>query len=100
MRESGRALMTLAVVAACGLAGACSRPSAATATANDIPSVAVAKATRDHVVPAIRNLDDPDDEAMLDLVRMAPRTLTPGGAALSNSFGFGGHDVALVLTEV
>ncbi|HVY08603.1 MAG TPA: beta-ketoacyl-[acyl-carrier-protein] synthase family protein [Mycobacteriales bacterium] len=56
-------------------------------------------ALRDRVVPAIRNLDDPDDEAVLDLVRMSPRQI-PGGAALSNSFGFGGHDVALAFTEV
>ncbi|MGN6472780.1 MAG: beta-ketoacyl-[acyl-carrier-protein] synthase family protein [Mycobacteriales bacterium] len=54
----------------------------------------------DRVVPAIRNLDDPDDNTALDLVRMAPRPLVPGGAAVSNSFGFGGHDVALAFTEV
>src|SRR6185312_9057284 len=40
-------------------------------------------ALRDRVVPAIRNLDDPDDDAVLDLVRMSPRTLAGGGAALS-----------------
>ncbi|HEX3907636.1 MAG TPA: beta-ketoacyl-ACP synthase II [Mycobacteriales bacterium] len=57
-------------------------------------------ALRDHTVPATRNLDNPDDEVDLDLVRVSPRTLAPGGAALSNSFGFGGHDVALVFTEV
>jgi 3-oxoacyl-[acyl-carrier-protein] synthase II len=56
-------------------------------------------ALRDRQVPAIRNLDDPDDEAALDLVRMSPRPLSAGRAALSNSFGFGGHDVALALTE-
>jgi 3-oxoacyl-[acyl-carrier-protein] synthase II len=57
-------------------------------------------ALRDHTVPATRNLDDPDDEVDLDLVRVSPRALPTGGAALSNSFGFGGHDVALVFTEV
>ncbi len=57
-------------------------------------------ALRDRIVPAIRNLDDPDDDATLDLVRMSPRPLAPGGAALSNSFGFGGHDIALAFTEV
>jgi 3-oxoacyl-[acyl-carrier-protein] synthase II len=56
-------------------------------------------ALRDGVVPATANLDDPDDAVQLDLVRMAPRQLAPGGAALSNSFGFGGHDVALVFTQ-
>jgi 3-oxoacyl-[acyl-carrier-protein] synthase II len=54
---------------------------------------------RDRVVPAIRNLDDPDDDVGLDLVRVTPRELPAGTAALSNSFGFGGHDVALALTE-
>jgi 3-oxoacyl-[acyl-carrier-protein] synthase II len=45
-------------------------------------------------VPPVRNLDDPDDDITLDVVRMTPRQLTPG-VALSNSFGFGGHNVAL-----
>jgi 3-oxoacyl-[acyl-carrier-protein] synthase II len=53
---------------------------------------------RDRILPATANLDDPDDEVALDLVRMAPRPIG-GGAALSNSFGFGGHDVALVFTD-
>jgi 3-oxoacyl-[acyl-carrier-protein] synthase II len=57
-------------------------------------------ALRDRTVPAIRNLDDPDDEIALDLVRVTPRDLPSGSAALSNSFGFGGHDVALAFTEV
>ena len=56
-------------------------------------------ALRDHTVPAIRNLDDPDDDVALDLVRVTPRDLPVGTAALSNSFGFGGHDVALAFTE-
>lgn len=56
-------------------------------------------ALRDRVVPAIRNLDDPDDEIGLDLVRVTTRDLPVGSAAVSNSFGFGGHDVALAFTE-
>jgi 3-oxoacyl-[acyl-carrier-protein] synthase II len=52
---------------------------------------------RDRVVPAIRNLDDPDDDVALDMVRVTNRDLPAGTAALSNSFGFGGHDVALVV---
>ena len=46
------------------------------------------------VVPPTRNLDDPDDDIALDVVRMTPRALSPG-VALSNSFGFGGHNVTL-----
>jgi 3-oxoacyl-[acyl-carrier-protein] synthase II len=56
-------------------------------------------ALRDRTVPPIRNLDDPDDEIDLDLVRVTARDLPPGSAAVSNSFGFGGHDVALAFTE-
>jgi 3-oxoacyl-[acyl-carrier-protein] synthase II len=57
-----------------------------------------ALAIRDGVVPAVRNLDDPDDDVALDVVRMQPRRM-PVPVAMSNSFGFGGHNVALVLTE-
>ena len=56
-------------------------------------------AIRDGVVPAVRNLDDPDDEVALDVVRIEPRLMAVP-AAVSNSFGFGGHNVALALTEV
>jgi len=52
------------------------------------------------VVPPTRNLDDPDDEVGLDVVRFEPRALAPGGAALSNSFGFGGHNVTLAFKAV
>ncbi len=51
-------------------------------------------ALRDRLAPATRNLDDLDDEVTLDVVRMDGRPLGEG-AALSNAFGFGGHNVAL-----
>jgi len=47
------------------------------------------------VVPFTRNLDDPDDDIRLDLVRDKPRQITLH-AAINDSFGFGGHNVALV----
>ena len=53
---------------------------------------------REGLAPAIHNLDDPDDAVDLDLVRIEPRRLA-AGAALSNSFGFGGHNVALAFTS-
>jgi 3-oxoacyl-[acyl-carrier-protein] synthase II len=55
-------------------------------------------ALRHGVVPAIRNLDDPDDDVALDLVRVDARR-TSIRAAVSTSFGFGGHNVALAFTE-
>ncbi|MGW0768610.1 beta-ketoacyl-[acyl-carrier-protein] synthase family protein [Streptomyces sp. NPDC002676] len=50
------------------------------------------------VVPAVRNLQEPDPELRLDLVRGENRT-GRWNAALANSFGFGGHNVSLVMTH-
>jgi 3-oxoacyl-[acyl-carrier-protein] synthase II len=66
--------------------------------AGAVEAVAAILTVRDGLVPAIRNLDDPDDAVDLDVVRFSPRALTHH-AALSTSFGFGGHDVSLVVTR-
>jgi 3-oxoacyl-[acyl-carrier-protein] synthase II len=66
--------------------------------AGAIEAVATVLSLRDLVVPATRNLDALDDEIELDVVRIDNRTIRPG-AALSNSFGFGGHDVCLAFTS-
>jgi 3-oxoacyl-[acyl-carrier-protein] synthase II len=59
-------------------------------------AIATLLALRDRVAPPTRNLDDPDDGLELDIARVDPRPLPPGSiAALSNSFGFGGHNVTL-----
>lgn len=50
------------------------------------------------VVPATRNLDELDSRVQLDVVGGANRT-GRWDAALANSFGFGGHNVSLVLTR-
>jgi 3-oxoacyl-[acyl-carrier-protein] synthase II len=68
--------------------------------AGALESVFAILALRDQVVPATANLDDPDDDAAvqaLDIVRHEPRKahLT---AAVNDSFGFGGHNIALVFT--
>lgn len=55
-------------------------------------------AVRDRVAPPTINVENPDPELTLDLVRTTPRDLPTGDiAALNNSFGFGGHNVALVV---
>ncbi|WP_029069185.1 beta-ketoacyl-ACP synthase II [Jonesia quinghaiensis] len=55
-------------------------------------------AVHDRVAPPTINVDNPDPELTLDLVRDTPRELPRGDiAALNNSFGFGGHNVALVV---
>jgi len=66
--------------------------------AGAVEAIAAVLALRSGMVPAIRNLDDPDDEADVDAVRTVPRN-HPHEVALSTSFGFGGHDVSLVLTR-
>ncbi len=64
--------------------------------AGAVEAVATVLALHHGVIPATRNLDDPDDEILLDVVRVDGRPF-PAGAALSNSFGFGGHNVCLAL---
>jgi 3-oxoacyl-[acyl-carrier-protein] synthase II len=66
--------------------------------AGAVEAIAAVLALKSGVVPAIRNLDDPDDEADVDAVRTVARQ-HPHDVALSTSFGFGGHDVSLVLTR-
>jgi len=48
------------------------------------------------VLPPTWNLDDPDPACDLDHVREKPRSVEID-YALSNSFGFGGHNISLVL---
>ncbi|MEU2424376.1 beta-ketoacyl-[acyl-carrier-protein] synthase family protein [Streptomyces sp. NPDC007851] len=50
------------------------------------------------VVPAVRNLEKVSDGIELDLVSGGPRPTT-AHAALSTSFGFGGHNVVLAFTR-
>ena len=52
-------------------------------------------AIRDNVAPHTLNCDNPDDDITIDIVRGAPRQM-PIEAAMSNSFGFGGHNAVLI----
>jgi 3-oxoacyl-[acyl-carrier-protein] synthase II len=68
--------------------------------AGALESVFTILALRDQIVPATANLENPDDDAAvqaLDIVRREPRKAT-FTAALNDSFGFGGHNMALVFT--
>ena len=65
--------------------------------AGAIESVFTVLALRDRLVPPTANLQSLDPQVHLDVAAGAPRALPAGDiAALNNSFGFGGHDVALV----
>jgi 3-oxoacyl-[acyl-carrier-protein] synthase II len=66
--------------------------------AGAVESIATILAIRDSVVPPTINLDDPDDGVDLDVAAHKARPLDIP-AALNNSFGFGGHNVALIFTR-
>ena len=69
--------------------------------AGAVESVAAVLALRDRVAPPTINLEDPDDRAGVEIAT-EPRELRARGnapmAVLNNSFGFGGHNVALAFT--
>jgi len=58
--------------------------------------IACAKIIESGVVPATWNLESPDDGCDLDYVPNAPREAKVD-VALSNSFGFGGHNACLLV---
>ena len=65
--------------------------------AGAVESIFTVLTLRDRLVPATANLHNLDPQIHLDVVAGKPRELPAGDiAALNNSFGFGGHDVALV----
>jgi 3-oxoacyl-[acyl-carrier-protein] synthase II len=67
--------------------------------AGSVETIATVLSVRDGVVPITRNLDDLDDGVQLDVVAVEPRRL-PVPVAVNNAFGFGGHNVALVVRKV
>lgn len=67
--------------------------------AGAVESLACVMALHDQLVPPTINLENLDPEVQLDIVSGQARKLAddrfPGAVALNNSFGFGGHNVAL-----
>ncbi|BBZ67806.1 3-oxoacyl-ACP synthase [Mycolicibacterium insubricum] len=59
-----------------------------------VESILTVQALRDGIVPATRNLVNLDPEIDLDVVAGSPRT-GDYQYAINNSFGFGGHNVAI-----
>jgi 3-oxoacyl-[acyl-carrier-protein] synthase II len=65
--------------------------------AGAIESIFTILALRDRTAPPTINLENMDPEIHLPVAANSPHELPSGDiAALNNSFGFGGHDVALV----
>jgi 3-oxoacyl-[acyl-carrier-protein] synthase II len=67
--------------------------------AGAVESLAAVMALHDRLVPPTINLHNQDPEVRLDIAanqaRKLPEDRFPGAVALNNSFGFGGHNVAL-----
>ncbi|MBK6872271.1 MAG: beta-ketoacyl-ACP synthase II [Kineosporiaceae bacterium] len=69
--------------------------------AGALESLFTVLALHERQIPPTINLDDQDPEITLNVVRKAPLALGEGDlAALNNSFGFGGHNVALLFRTV
>jgi len=69
--------------------------------AGAVESVAAILALQNRLAPITANLENPDPEIGLDVVSGEPRKLRDGDAVvLNNSFGFGGHNVALIFRSV
>ncbi|MDR1448936.1 MAG: beta-ketoacyl-[acyl-carrier-protein] synthase family protein [Propionibacteriaceae bacterium] len=67
--------------------------------AGALETVMTVLALRHRLVPPTINLDTPEPSLAIDIAAGAPRPLPAGDlAALNNSFGFGGHNVAIVVT--
>lgn len=66
--------------------------------AGALESVFTIKALQDRTAPPTINVDNPDPDLAINLVRDTPKSLAASGdlAAINNSFGFGGHNVALL----
>ncbi|WP_214370171.1 beta-ketoacyl-[acyl-carrier-protein] synthase family protein [Pseudonocardia sp. H11422] len=67
--------------------------------AGSVESIITLLSIRDGVIPATLNLEDLDPGVELDVVAGEPRKMDLT-AAVSDSFGFGGHNVAVAFTKV
>jgi 3-oxoacyl-[acyl-carrier-protein] synthase II len=66
--------------------------------AGAVESIATILSVQNDIVPPTINLDDPEDGLSVDVPRTARKMAVP--AALNDSFGFGGHNAALVFRKV
>ncbi len=68
--------------------------------AGALETIATLLALRDHMVPPTINLEDPEPNLGIDIAANVARPLPAGDlAAINNSFGFGGHNVAIAVTN-
>ena len=67
--------------------------------AGGVEIIASALAIKDSILPPTINLEDPDPECDLDYVPNEAREANVD-VAVSNSFGFGGHNASLVIKKI
>ena len=68
--------------------------------AGALETIATLLALRDRMVPPTINLTDPEPDLGIDIAANVARPLPAGDlAAINNSFGFGGHNVAIAVTN-
>ncbi|HSK32221.1 MAG TPA: beta-ketoacyl-ACP synthase II [Propionicimonas sp.] len=68
--------------------------------AGALETIATLLALRDRMVPPTINLTDPEPDLGIDIAANVARALPAGDlAAINNSFGFGGHNVAIAVTN-
>jgi len=66
--------------------------------AGSVEAVISVKAVEEGVAPPTINLEHPDPQCDLDYIKEGAREL-PITLALSNSFGFGGHNASLLFKQ-
>ncbi len=66
--------------------------------AGSLETIASLLALRERLVPPTINLEDPEPDLGIDIATTARRLPEGDLAALNNSFGFGGHNVAVAIT--
>jgi 3-oxoacyl-[acyl-carrier-protein] synthase II len=68
--------------------------------AGALESIFTVLALHHRIAPPTINIENLDEKISLDIVRDEPRALPTGDiAAINNSFGFGGHNVALLFAS-
>lgn len=69
--------------------------------AGAVESIATILALHEGLIPPTINITDLDPEVAVDIVRDKPRDMPSGDvAAINESFGFGGHNIALTFRRV
>jgi 3-oxoacyl-[acyl-carrier-protein] synthase II len=72
------------------------KPSRASGAAGGVVFIACALAMRDSMIPPTINYSTPDPECDLDVTPNVPKARQVN-VAISNSSGFGGHNVSIAL---